>query len=1575
MKMGFARRIVVAACCAVVSVSAWADVTGDLCAIRRGMGAEVKEGYWHADLEKCKTYCQANGVPLVAVWSNGDQCGHCFKLESNLLSDAFTKWRKQSGIVFYFGWNADAAPNGVYGPACVWCCNGNIGRTLPFVRIWWPKKSVDVLTDGDTWDANKGRWGGRNDIYRPEEFVEPGDYGTFNPGGRACIHYLTNGVNGVLRKYKPGPKVTYFGGEFVAPADERSGLQAVAGQTRSVSVPLSRTNETALAQNVGTNNYVIAYPDGSQKSGTYLWSKGATNATIAVDVSMLDAGDVNKKITLKLLDSTNGVVHTSFITCVSDQDYPNSSKNPYWTGERTAETLAWGEWSMDLGAVTNKVAASNRTWRGEGKDKRARIMYLVSGSCWCPDCAMGDKYLFDRSEFKEWAASNRVALGVIDIPASPTSAPAGRPSLLTYVWERASDAFVTCRSTCPADETMRIQSGAAYLSRHAIAPDKAAEVAKRNAALLKKSVAEGGLNDPDRVARGQERTGVPVVLFLRDDGKVVVRWSLMSDRGPESWNANYLKRFDEMIAAVDAENDRLAAGQKQCLEEANGYVQTTTETVSKRGTKKGATLSNFDLADAYRIEEAAVGQVVNFKVSGPDSVQATVEIVQVSGSSSTALASAGGSWANELSVTAKIPANSYLVVRGATVEGKSGTAAPGYLEALSAKSTVAAYEIVSSNVLVPTSAEQVEYSPEPLVTLQTEAGLSYKITNLKPNGEGFVTNDRGENVFQAGATEGVYVALATDSVRVALQEKEVGGAHAGEYRSSYQIWETGRIGFERSEDVVREVAETNSYPIQVARTGGVSGTARCAIYLDEEKSDAIWDGTVFEWNKDGTILEWGPEDGETKTVTVNVVPNEFWDGDQRLVFVLKSVDAKGEALASDAGIGTSELVLTIRDNDTKTPGKLAISDTLPLPAKDMTVVAGKGEKVSLWVGRFYGADGEVSCELTTTGGRLSATRLDWASRTSDEREVELDLAGCRDGQVVRVTLVPLDGAKVEAERMSLTVKIVDENPPAFKEIAALNLESAAYLPIAETALTVDPGSVGSLAAADVSLYSGRLAPGLRAEYDPETGKLVISGVPTKAGEYAAVYRVSEGAREGMTATVAFKVYDVTEGTRLNPALNPSVGVTRSFIDLIVRNESTKELAGLLTLTVPRTGRLSAQFRAVDGSVLRLASENWSELGGANELVAGLHALAGDGSLKVTAFADGKLGLELDDGSGATYFIEIPEYGWSAEKTAAAWAGYYTVSLPQQGSAGFLAGPGFMTMKLDADDAKALETGSMTYAGMLPNGKAVSGTATLAALDWDKVLKRCNAAALPIVSASSTDSLYGILSIKPDAAAQLKTLRRSVSCREETLLAWNHAETVPDLAFTAKLDAFGGIFDAEENIALCCEQVFEGKQPYFFLLQEKIDFTGGFALGLPVSWESNPGLYPRADRAVRIWRGSDKNKIRPVDVAAAEETYGLSLTFDRLTGIVSGSVRIDFIPQSPSQLACSQVATFRGVVMPGWGASCKACQLGNEEALLRPFISGSAFFADTYLYKDAKGRDRTKQTKRGCEFTVGLNPGE
>ena len=153
-----------------------ASPTATLLKTRASYTAAVTTGKWQSNFYKAKKYATDNGLPFIAVWSNGDACGHCMMFENGCNSSYFKNWMKTSGMVFYFVYSGDKgngttkksgtkADDGKIGSDIFHWVRGNKNTGYPFVRIYWPKGKVDVATIGDTVDGNKdGSAGGKKSV-------------------------------------------------------------------------------------------------------------------------------------------------------------------------------------------------------------------------------------------------------------------------------------------------------------------------------------------------------------------------------------------------------------------------------------------------------------------------------------------------------------------------------------------------------------------------------------------------------------------------------------------------------------------------------------------------------------------------------------------------------------------------------------------------------------------------------------------------------------------------------------------------------------------------------------------------------------------------------------------------------------------------------------------------------------------------------------------------------------------------------------------------------------------------------------------------------------------------------------------------------------------------------------------------------------------------------------------------------------------------------------------------------------------------------------------------------------------
>ena len=152
------RRFLMILALMLTAASAWsANDTATLVSLRAKKGTAVTPGQWHAGLAETKAYAEKMGLPLVAVWSNGELCGHCQLFESAVNSEYFRKWMKASGLVFHFSYSGDPAPDGPEGGSTYyWCWQSGTLRSYPFVRLYWPKGKVDKAYTGDSLDGGYG---------------------------------------------------------------------------------------------------------------------------------------------------------------------------------------------------------------------------------------------------------------------------------------------------------------------------------------------------------------------------------------------------------------------------------------------------------------------------------------------------------------------------------------------------------------------------------------------------------------------------------------------------------------------------------------------------------------------------------------------------------------------------------------------------------------------------------------------------------------------------------------------------------------------------------------------------------------------------------------------------------------------------------------------------------------------------------------------------------------------------------------------------------------------------------------------------------------------------------------------------------------------------------------------------------------------------------------------------------------------------------------------------------------------------------------------------------------------------
>lgn len=649
-------------------------------------------------------------------------------------------------------------------------------------------------------------------------------------------------------------------------------------------------------------------------------------------------------------------------------------------------------------------------------------------------------------------------------------------------------------------------------------------------------------------------------------------------------------------------------------------------------------------------------------------------------------------------------------------------------------------------------------------------------------------------------------------------------------------------------------------------------------------------------------VAWADGEQGTKNFEIDVFDDSNADGTQVLRLTL----------------GGAAFALTIEDNDRLNVGKLAFADAEPALAKKGLVFAEEGTRLRVAAARTDGASGDVSCTIATTAGAfVTSPTLAWPSRSSGAQWAELDLptrADCPSGKVTLSFAALEGGVKADSSARTLTVQLVGADAPRF-ETDSLSLGLTRYCAVSQEVAVLNLAAAGRVRLARLS---GRVPSGVSVKLVDD--RLVVSGTPTaKGGAYEAVYQVSQTvgrtSEPGLTIRLAFAVTDIATLAPSAPGANPSVKARRTVPDLMVVDSASKRLAGVLSsLTIAPTGRCTAHYRCSAGTV-SLSAKSWSAYDAATgALAAELTASRKPYSLVVTAQPDGAVEVTLSDPDFADELVGEAPRAWSRDNPATAWVGAYTAAFrpAEDGGEALANGAPVVTLELTAS---AAHTGKMRYAGFLPNGQSFSGSAVLTADGVDSAL-------LPIYCRTSKDFLTAVLRIQANGAT------KAVTCDAAVLPWWTHAEALPAACSGVCYgDVVGSRIDAKQNLLETVSSTAVG---------HKLVAEGVWESGLPVIIsETTARLEPNAAKAV-----------------------GAKLSLNRKTGLVSGSFKTE------NADGRTVTATYRGVLLPGWGDGCPSC--GDV-----PWAMGAFGFTEK-LTGEVNGRPKTLNVKVGNVLYIKSN---
>ena len=1490
-------------------------IAHDTFAVTWSTSKTIEPGVWNSNFDTAKAYAAENGLPLIAVWSKVG-CHYCNIFDGHLENEAFKAWAAETGMVMIY---LKASKDGDFKAARDWIRGSYTG--FPFIRVYWEKKGEPTKSD---------RFMGRM-----------GSYG----GG---VDNLIARIKKTIGDWKYASTPAYSGGSFASTGTDGNRLEAEAG-TGSVSLELVRD---ATSAEVATNNTLkVVGPDGKAAGAVVVnWAAGQTNQTVAVDISSVNFTADGQQALLIAVDAEGVEQATNTVTYVADSG--KTPANPLWIGERTASggsgspkgsvqvgaapatALGWGEWTMDLDVATNKVAAA----KGE-----AYTLVLIEGSLWCHDCANTERNFLNvkdgsgKYRLVEWAKSNNVALVALDIPNfSTNSMECASPTLLsrkayttTLAYEGEVKGFKfydVSKGGAPESLTKPMErSGLGYLTRKGISDNEAAKVLERNWKLVTTNTDKGGFHRPEDA--NKFRTGVPIFVLLRKNGTVAARLTRFAASSPMkdlNWD-NAIKRFDEMLKVAAT-----AGGHADASEIANNDASTTAQSFKANGGSGKGEISHADFQDVFKLEGVGGNALQKVVVTGAVDAVVAVQFMKLNaeGASEAVGTAAKGKLSEGVALE-----ETFAEAGDFFVKVSGGDIATDDFTVDNAKAdNFAAFAISGDVVLVPqeTQASGAAPTDSDKVVMRLEKGQTYRIEGVNPSAVSGVLETKNDKF---------YTALADGDVEITVADK--GGT------VTYQKWVPGKVGFVEGAKTVKE--SVGKVAVAIARTDGSSGDVTVRVSLDEENTTLKdGDGNLRFTPFEPMELTWADGKMSSTNVTVEILDDKRFDGPGDVALKLELVsDWNGDTVLT-----TTNYVLSVTEDDKQDAGQVAFTGAEPFFSKKATVYAKENEGATVYAERIEASDGWVSAKVNVTGDAkleidgVATNVIAWANHQYAAQPIKV--TGLAAGKTAKLTLAnPTDGLKILSASNVVTIISVAADAPAFE------------MPVATAAIQryVASSNVYPVVLADgakdakltFTKLLGTLPAGLKVVYDASANAMAIVGAPTaEAGVYPVVYQVTQqvGSKKtpGLTVEITFTVTDPTSksaGAPYNAAIAAQNNKARTIMDIPI--VSSNRLAGVVTVTIPAKGNVSAKYTCSAGTVA-FSTKNWSAFDPeSRELTATLASKAKGYSMELVACDDGSVAVDIIDPNFADV-VEGESSGkvWSKAESAEEAKGYYTVSLISAGVTELREGvaprgDGYLTLKMD--NASAWNAGKMTWAGMLPNGTAVSGSAILSRTD-------CDSLSLPVFKCTATDELAVLLNVCS-----------SITESDEIGAVWRHVDKASEeLSYEVEFNTYGGLYSATSNLAEAFAIGYPNvKTPT--LVFDIAGLLGRVGGGTPADM---------AEVAVTIT--DSKMSIRK----DAENPQGATLSFDRKKGIVKGKFNLPYTTASGEVKTLK--ADYTGVVLIGWGVDC-GCGLDDTSALpTLAFVNGAFYVADKETVS-VGGKDKTVTVKRGGSARVGVVPAE
>ena len=1295
-------------------------------------------------------------MPLVVVWSNAG-CSYCDQFAAACSADDgvggryFRKWMSSiissyKCIFSYFKGSGDVAS---LAPrpckqAYEFCYNPDSATPWPLYACYW------VHEDGS--------------VHK--------ECGKLTP----TVYAFESIVTSFMNRHKPPPTPPYVPPKASAGFAVRNGDLTVAPGAEQVYVPFIRTNNFDAAE----SNWLVAeYPAGAVETNAFLWAgnkESYKEVSLALGGRLAKAGD---RAVLVLLNTNQVVVASNSVACVAAP--VNSASNPYLPGAVTA--LPPGEWSVDAGLID---ASSNDVAALRGDASAAIAAYDAATNALSIATAAYDaatNALFYAGETNALAtaaydvATNELVSATTAYIAASNALEAAEQGTPEYA--DALAAFIAASNTLYYADVTNALAAAAYVdATNGLAIATAAYESATNELVA----AQG---DAD------EKTGAKneAAAALEDaEGRffLVVVGGIVWDGGLIALNRDVFAKpeFGEWC-----ESNRVAAIYLDETEPGTGASLYSYGAASNG--LSGASfvsLNGLGAAQCTALADSAAEAAAKFVSGARGACPFQIALVRADGSTGGFLRpqyNADGSCdlAENMARLGELAANAADLDESANDDpaGAAGLVAAGTRDAcpypddagdgviatgtLAVNDMIDCFQLVGDGwtgrkvVFAVTAEGEVSDLAWPGVSVLRYDATSGECVALDGELSVFATNGvRGAEIVYAFSREDIdagriFVAATAYGDDDATATK-FGGKSAFAYAvSAYEATpNSGIITFdEQPETAIIQETTNQVFNVPLYRLFGSDGELSVGVAIDETLTTA-----TGRYEFVSTDLVWTNGETGVKYVPVTLKGSEYNDGLYDITLRIKEIEAM-------AGVEKYYTTYTISyGKEPAEEGQIAVVGVAPAAREDGRIYVRYGassngslrteDEISINVNRT-GGKGPAAAYINWKNGKDTAREtLSWANYLTGTQTAFLDKgfpALGKSGFVdVTVTVTSSNSVPVVKEGATLKVRVVPYDAPLFDD-ASVTWSGVQYT-TTETNLTALAVPAGMTVKSLVKV-SGTLPRGLKVAL--VDGQLVVTGTPTEGTVAStAVYWVSlerdgGGTLYSMPVTVTFE-------NRALADVNPGFTSSRSWTGLPVTNDC--RLAGLLDLSVAKNGRTSARYRMAGGKTVAFSAKGLAgvDSDGSVRLKAEKNSCCGAKYvIDATLCADGSLDATIRLAGGCNeeilgvVNISAGAEPWSAGNTAARFGGDYV--------AAFVLGAttnentlcfGSPTMRLKFSSESAWKRGAVTFAGTLPNGKAVSGTAYLLPTTAD-----ATSATLPVFASSSSDTLSAMLDVDGEGA--------------------------------------------------------------------------------------------------------------------------------------------------------------------------------------------------------------------------------